>query len=467
MGIAYVGYIQYLRKLLLKGNVMFNLNFGKKIGAATIILLGSLGSAQAVVLDAFDGLTWSRLGRLPVKKKPELNNNEAAYNYSITLEPTKQNYLVALDRPLATPDNARLIDDYVTYSKYRIIDRTRYKGFSSPALLLNTPLTQSDRKRYTQLPARGNNASRDWAKLERASSDSARTFIDKILNNINQQEYFYTLTPGVMDEQLIDSFWLDKRKGFCEHYASALVFLARAADIPARVVIGYQGGEKNPLSDYWIVRNADAHAWTEIWFEDAGWTRVDPTAAIARHRIEESLLSDYSQRDSLFADFDIVDIDELGLLKQMQYWLDQVNSDWNDWILDFNGQRQRQLFSNWGLKGVSAHQLMLAAISLIALMLAFTSSQWLQQRNKQDPVARAFAALVKRLGDKGLIMDVKQPGPQWLISQLEKRKVQGNETFSKQASINALKDYLRYRYAAKALSKSEVASLVRRLNKVT
>jgi transglutaminase-like putative cysteine protease len=82
---------------------------------------------------------------------------------------------------------------------------------------------------------------------------------------------------------------LHSRRGFCEHYASAFVFLMRAAGVPARVVAGYQGGELNPVDGYLVVRQSDAHAWAEIWLSGQGWVRFDPTAAVAPSRIEQGI----------------------------------------------------------------------------------------------------------------------------------------------------------------------------------
>ena len=71
------------------------------------------------------------------------------------------------------------------------------------------------------------------------------------------------------------------RRGFCEHYATSFTLLMRIAGIPARVVVGYQGGEINPIGSYLVVRQSDAHAWVEVWLQGQGWVRVDPTAAVA------------------------------------------------------------------------------------------------------------------------------------------------------------------------------------------
>ncbi len=85
----------------------------------------------------------------------------------------------------------------------------------------------------------------------------------------------------------MDDFLFNSQRGFCEHYASAFTYLMRAAGIPARVVVGYQGGKMNPLDDYMIVRQSDAHAWTEVWVGNH-WQRVDPTAAVSPDRVEQA-----------------------------------------------------------------------------------------------------------------------------------------------------------------------------------
>jgi protein-glutamine gamma-glutamyltransferase len=95
--------------------------------------------------------------------------------------------------------------------------------------------------------------------------------------------------PALSGGHPVDEFMFRTRRGFCEHYASAFTMLARAAGVPARVVTGYQGGEFNPISGRLVVRQSEAHAWSEVWLEGRGWTRVDPTGAVAPDRIELSL----------------------------------------------------------------------------------------------------------------------------------------------------------------------------------
>ena len=122
---------------------------------------------------------------------------------------------------------------------------------------------------------------------ERAGSDAA--FIAAVLAKFRDEEYFYTLEPPRLQLDSVDDFLFNTRRGFCEHFASAFTMLARAAGIPARVVTGYQGGEYNPMGGYLLIRQSDAHAWSEVWLEGRGWVRVDPTAAVAPERVERGL----------------------------------------------------------------------------------------------------------------------------------------------------------------------------------
>src|SRR5262247_1064620 len=111
-----------------------------------------------------------------------------------------------------------------------------------------------------------------------------------MLRMFREQEYVYTMRPPLLAANVVDEFLFATRRGFCEHFAAAFTVVMRAAGIPARVVTGYQGGEFNPYGGYLLVRQSDAHAWSEVWIDGRGWQRVDPTAAVAPERIERGLI---------------------------------------------------------------------------------------------------------------------------------------------------------------------------------
>lgn len=431
---------------------------------------------RVLVLDGFDGLTWSRIGTGviddPVRGSvdseivanidtTQVIQNLNYYEYSITLEPTRQNFLVTLDRPVKTPESGRLLEDYATYSPFRILDRTRYSVTSSPEFPLDLTLSASERQKYTALPDDSNLRSLRWAEQQRQLYNSDSEYIRALLRQINQKEYFYTLLPPIMAEDTVDSFWFDHLKGFCEHYASALVFLARAANIPARVVIGYQGGDKNPLSDYWIVRNANAHAWTEVWFEGIGWQRIDPTSAIAPSRIEERLLNGYRQRETLFNDFDFVELDDVGIFKQFEYWSDQFNNRWNDWIIDYNSQLQRQVLANWGFSKINSQQLVIIMILLVMGFVLLTSFNWFRRKQKLDPLAKAFLNLQQVLNKRNIVAFDPVMGPEKLKNCLINQKAA-----EYQIIISTLDEYIKLRYQLEKPQKQQVKELVKKIRQL-
>jgi hypothetical protein len=78
----------------------------------------------------------------------------------------------------------------------------------------------------------------------------------------------------------VDHFLFETRRGFCEHIASAMAVLLRAADVPTRIATGYGPGQRNPLTGYFEVRQSDAHAWVEVLLPGMGWMTFDPTFGV-------------------------------------------------------------------------------------------------------------------------------------------------------------------------------------------
>jgi hypothetical protein len=139
-----------------------------------------------------------------------------------------------------------------------------------------------------QLPAGLNPRSVKLGAGWRALAHPAQR-IERALGFLKEQRLTYTLRPPLTDEHVADAFLFETKRGFCEHFAAAFVVLMRAAGVPARVVTGYQGGEKNPVDGTWVIRQSDAHAWAEVWLAERGWVRIDPTATAAPARIEADL----------------------------------------------------------------------------------------------------------------------------------------------------------------------------------
>jgi transglutaminase-like putative cysteine protease len=153
-----------------------------------------------------------------------------------------------------------------------------------------------------------------------------------------RQRLVYTLAPPVLGEQTADEFLFDTRQGFCEHFSNAFAVAMRAAGVPARVVTGYQGGEVNPVDGWLIVRQYDAHAWTEVWLAGRGWVRIDPTAISAPTRIDLNLAAAVPAGDPLPL---LMRVD-LAWLRDIRFRWEAVANTWNQWVLGYNPERQRR-----------------------------------------------------------------------------------------------------------------------------
>jgi len=201
--------------------------------------------------------------------------------------------------------------------------------------------TRFDESRNPRTVALG----RQWARELR----DPRAILERAIQLYNR-EFIYTLEPPLLDmRNPYDDFLFNTKRGFCEHYAGSFALLMRAAGIPSRVVTGYQGGEVNPFNQELIVRQADAHAWTEIWVQGEGWVRVDPTAAVSPLRVESGVnaaLGPIGMIPSMIA------ADKLGLLAGMRYGWQMLNSQWDQWVIGYNMDKQRQFFADLGFPAV-------------------------------------------------------------------------------------------------------------------
>ena len=214
-----------------------------------------------------------------------------------------------------------------------------------------------------------------------------------------QEDFHYTLRPPLLGADAIDEFLFDSRRGFCEHYASAFVFLMRAAGVPARVVAGYQGGELNPVDGYLTVRQSDAHAWAEIWLADEGWLRIDPTAAVALLRIEQGIVAALPAGEPLLG---IIRLDADWMRDLRNRW-EAANNTWNQWVLGYNPQRQREVLSRLGWPDPDWRSMTALLAVLCGLALLVVALWTLPGRRRDDPVQRAWQAYCAQLGRRGII----------------------------------------------------------------
>jgi len=352
------------------------------------------------VLWRTDGVKW-----FPDQPHPytaELAVRGEPLAYTVTLEPTDQKWLYALEMPIQPPDGGIFASDLQIKTSAPVSNRRRYhlssytdyrvteRGADLPSAALQLPSGYHQRT-----VALG----RSW----REQGLSERQIVNTALRLFNEQEFYYTTTPPALLRDTIDQFLFETRQGFCEHYAAAFTVLMRAAGIPARIIIGYQGGNINPFDGYLVVRQRDAHAWVEVWLRDNGWTRVDPTAAVAPARILRGLEQGVPG---------VVAAIPLGLggnETTRTLWLrlrdsvDAVNNRWNQWVLSYDTRQQQELLGQIGLGGIDISTLGIALV-LILLLVCAGIYLWLfrQQPLRQDAARASYDRFCDRLAQLGI-----------------------------------------------------------------
>lgn len=267
------------------------------------------------------------------------------YEYQILLEPTQREWLYAMATPLARVPGVSFVRDYRLVADSPVAETLSYRVRSYPDMPRGLQLPDWERNINLSLPDGGNPRARAMAQQWRAEAGSDAAYIDRLMRWFREEQFYYTLQPPVLGSQQIDDFLFRTRAGFCEHYASSMTFMLRATGIPARVVVGYQGGRLNPLGTHMIVRQYDAHAWVEAWLPGRGWVELDPTFMVAPERVELGLEEALeSQGDEFLQAFnDIVGFGRLPFFSQLNNMVDYVGFLWSQQVLGFDTDRQNSL----------------------------------------------------------------------------------------------------------------------------
>jgi transglutaminase-like putative cysteine protease len=359
------------------------------------------------VLSRFDGVNWTAgFARAQGRFVPD---TRGAIRYTVTLEPSDRPWIFALELPIEAPDladqglsNIMITRDHQLLARRPLGQPIRYAQAST--LSGDHPARPEEFEEHLRLPAEGNPRSRAFAQRLRAQHPDARSYIGAVLAHFTTEPFVYTLDPGLIDADPVDTFLFETRRGFCEHYASAFAVLLRAAGIPARVVTGYQGGELNPRGNYLIVRQSDAHAWVEA-VVNGRWQRFDPTGAVSPLRIESGIsraLPDASL--PLFTRLND------GLFKDAQWLFDAMNHAWRRHLIGFDRSRQHELLRALRLDPNALWQLASVAALAAALWIGAVLGWLALRRNQRERAASLWSDVCTRLARAGLPREVHE-GP--------------------------------------------------------
>ncbi len=357
---------------------------------------------RAMVLWDFDGRSWTRSPMIASLPAAPVREAATRWDYEISVEPNEQRWLTSLDVPSAAPDGTRLDHDRTLVSDRPLTSLTRWRMASAMPQTFDTGLPQDIRDRALRLPDGFNPRTRALAATWRAQAGRDDEAIIRRAMQWIRSDFIYTLDTPLPGRDAVDEFLFTQKRGYCEHFSSSFTVLMRAAGIPARVVVGYAGGYRNGLGDYWLVRNQDAHAWSEVWLAGRGWVRVDPTAAVAPERIYDTI----DDRDGVDGAAETAG----ATLFDVSDWL---RRNWNDLVLGFDARRQEALLQGLGLPRLEQRRLAL----LFALMavLSLLVMGWLLARGERerDPLLRAWHRLGRRYRRHGLAPEPHEPALAW------------------------------------------------------
>ena len=360
---------------------------------------------RGLTLSWFDGRSWSQAmpSRIPSDfylyrrrgdppdwyRQWQALRDGPSYQYRVVMEPTYQQWVFALAAPFSSAPELAVARDFRMVSEGDIREVLAYQVASYPAIPGRVEVPAWEKEFNLRLPEAGNSRARQLARQWRREAGSDRAFVERLLRWFRDEPFYYTLEPPPLGNEPVDEFLFDSRRGFCEHYSSAFTFMLRAAGIPARVVVGYQGGEPSELGGHLLVYQYDAHAWSEAWLPGEGWVALDPTAAVAPERIEFGLreaLARLGQNDSLPG---FAALRDSALGRQLRYLSDYVTFTWQKWVLGYRQDQQSELLARWlGQLSPLKVAMVLAASGLVifavfALWLFFTGRRpplsWWQQ----------------------------------------------------------------------------------------
>ncbi len=365
------------------------------------------------VLSAFNGRTWSNSGP---QYRPQMQDSIAylgsPVRYRVMLEPHGRRWLMALDLPRFWSEERDIYMD----GRYQLVRSRRwgpirsrfdYQVVSHTEFRARDDLPVMLREGYLLLPDGSNPRTRALAQRWQQEDPTPATIIRKALNHFRSGGFYYTLTPPALGAHPADEFVFQTKEGFCEHFASAFTVMMRAAGIPARVVTGYQGGELNPVGEYFIIRQSDAHAWTEVWLADAGWVRVDPTGAVAPDRIAAGL----SQAMRAGEPVPGRTLARLPWLRNALLAWDAVNTYWNDWVLGYGPELQRALLNRLGFDNPRWQTLLALAVGITALLLIALTAYLafsFHRAARVDEAQRIYLRFCRRLARLRLIRNPQE-----------------------------------------------------------
>jgi protein-glutamine gamma-glutamyltransferase len=355
---------------------------------------------RALVLWSYERGTW-KVGAHPPPPLPVVMESEPI-RHSVALEPHRMDILPALDFPVAAPRGSSFASGNVLASRRPVYKRVVYE-VESVIAHRSLQFTSSEEQAGLAVDLGENPRAAAMAQEWRAGALAPREIVEQALDFLRTSGFAYTLSPPLLGSNPVDDFLFGTRQGFCEHFASSFTWLMRAAGVPARVVVGYQGGSFNDVGGFLLVRQSDAHAWSEVWLEPDGWTRVDPTAAASPERIDAGVEAVFPETG---LGLPFMGLGQNRLLWRLRLRMDAMYHAWNQWIVYYDFSRQSSLLQDFRLgRDIWQALFPVIAVGMCAFLLYLTVAGLFLFRKKSpamDPAHREYRRFLGKLRQAGI-----------------------------------------------------------------
>lgn len=400
---------------------------------------------RGLVLWHYQNGAWTVGDAPPANSQPTAPKGSPLIHQEITVKPHFQKWLFALDFPVTPPssmsgepgDWATVLNGDILQlaGQYSKVDHTERYQVTSSFTLNDQKLTPAERDAALQLPtstdAKTNpddiidKSTRALARRLRAESATESDYIRAVLHYFRQEHFTYSATPGVYSTggRWLHDFMFTSKTGFCEHFASAFAIMMRLEHVPARMVVGYRGADYNPYKNIYTVKQSNAHAWDEVWIDakdqpgsetrTGHWMRIDPTGILPPGEGASPGSTNTDKQNGR---------DDTGLqiapspptfaetylpawarrsLQEVQLRREQIETDWDDWVLSYDPTAQSRLAQALGFGDKPAFALVMTCLIAVALC-AIVFHYAMKRRVPVSPVENLYAAFCRNMAQRGI-----------------------------------------------------------------
>ena len=387
-----------------------------------------------------------------VKRKDRLYDyaRGETIDYQVTLYPTQKRWLYMLDMPAESVKNSILDRDLVSTVKEDIKEPIRYGARSRLSSNLYDVLDEQTLEASTLFDQEQNPQTYKVAQSLKKTHHSSTQRAAAIMRFFKERSLIYTLKPDALDvNHSTDDFLFSKRHGYCVHFASSFVTMARMAGIPSRIVTGYKADSANGFNNYLAVKESDAHAWAELYM-DKRWVRVETTATALRVDEQTQMKVAKEEQNQFY--------------KKVNLYLMYAKYQVETWILYYSNARQLQLLQ---YSKENPRFIFIFVTSLLVLLLVtFAIISYFRRPSYGSEAIGALQPLLKALKKEGHIRQEEETLHQCFLRYMEKYPHK-TEHISYMRNIDTLYEQISYGGKDSKSEQKRLKSLVKRfiLNK--